>query len=615
MNQPGIGTARLYRNRADFSGARLDLRDDQRERITGLVAELYGDASADGIVDGIERILRYHHAHKTPELLELEQTFDLDERFSEQDVMLITYGDVITAENGRGLEVLARFAEEYFHRLITILHILPFYPWSSDRGFSVQSYWLVDRNLGGWEHISRLNDSFRLMFDGVFNHASRHSRWFQEFVADHPDFREFFIAFPSEDAIPPEDAKEILRPRTSPLLTRVDTLHGPRWVWTTFSEDQVDLNFGNPRVFLEILSLLLYYVRRGADLVRLDAVTYLWKELGTSCAHLPQTHACIKLLRAAVDVVDPRIAFVTETNVPHADNVSYFGSGDDEAQMVYNFALPPLVLHTIQTGDATVLSRWASELEPPSPTTHFLNFLASHDGIGLMGARGILSEEEIEAMCRRTREHGGLVSMKSDGDGGESPYELNITWYSAVNREDDGEPLALQVNRFVASRAIALVLKGVPGVYLPSLIGSRNDLEAVERSSRSRDINRTTIDEQALRRILANPASSATLVATRFVRILQARVEEPAFHPRAAARVLHLDPRLFAVLRTSSEGRRIACLISVVPHAISVELDQAEMDGADVVEDILYGQKFRARSGHFEVALPPYGMVWVREMS
>ena len=474
------------------------------------------------------------------------------------------------------------------------------------------SYWLVDRDLGTWEDIRQLNDSFRLMFDGVFNHASSQSRWFQEFRADHPDFQDFFVAFPSPDAISPEDMSKILRPRTSPLLTRTDTVQGERWVWTTFSGDQVDLNFANPRVFLEILALLLYYVRRGADLVRLDAVTYLWKQLGTSCAHLPETHAVIKLLRAALDVAAPRVALVTETNVPHRDNISYFGAGDDEAQMVYNFSLPPLVLHTFQTGDVTTLSRWAADLEPPSPTTHFLNFLSSHDGIGLMGARGILSEEEIDAMCQRTKEHGGLVSMRTDPKRGESPYELNITWYSAMNREDDGEPLPLKVDRFVASRAIALVLKGVPGIYLPSLIGSRNDLEAVARTSSSRDINRTAIDERALRRVLANPATPASRISDRFMRLLEARVAEPAFHPRGKERVLDVDPRVFSLVRTALEGYSVVCLINVVAEVVTVELDAAEVDDAESVTDILYGADYEARDSRFEVTLPAYGMVWLK---
>src|SRR5262249_19171435 len=256
-------------------------------------------------------------------------------------------------------------------------------------------------------------------------HMSAKSRRFQRFTIGDPEARDWFRVFGSKDEIDEDDRRLILRPRTSDLLTEVATVWGPRWVWTTFSPDQVDLNFKNPRVLVSILEILLTYVRRGADLIRLDAVTYLWYELGTTCAHLTQTHEVVKLFRDVLDVCAPHVALVTETNVPHADNVSYFGDGADEAQMVYNFALPPLVLHASRRGTTEALARWAGTLEPPTDTTAFFNFLDSHDGIGVMGARGILPEEEILELARRVEEHGGFVSMKSNGDGTESPYELN----------------------------------------------------------------------------------------------------------------------------------------------------------------------------------------------
>ncbi len=575
---------------------------------------LYGAERADELLEEVERILRVHHAFKLPELLEMEANYDPRKRFTHRDAILITYGDLIVSRDRAPLRTLADFAEEYFRGLITTIHLLPFYPWSSDRGFSVLSYWLVDRNLGTWEDVATLNDSFRLMFDGVFNHASRHSRWFQEFRADHPDFRDYFIDFSSPDAIPAEQLKRILRPRTSPLLTPVDGVRGRRWVWTTFSEDQVDLNFRNPRVLMEILALLLYYVRRGADLIRLDAVTYLWKELGTSCAHLPQTHACIKLLREALNVAAPHVGLVTETNVPHADNVSYFGDGDDEAQMVYDFALPPLVLHTFQTGDAAALRRWAASLEFPSETSQFLNFLSSHDGIGLMGARGILSEDEIDALCARAEDHGGYVSRRTDPERGESAYELNITWFSALNRRGAGEPVQLRVDRFIASRAVALALRGVPGIYMPALIGSRNDVRGVARTNSKREINRAAIDESRLRSLLADPTSVARRIADRFVRLLEIRVQEPAFDPRGSQEVLDLGDACFVLLREAPDLRsRVLSVINVTATRQSVAVPVHRLGSGDRTRDLVSGAVRKAGAeGVVELELDPYQVVWLK---
>lgn len=606
-SHPGVGQARRFLPEADFRRPVLEVGPAARDRFRNLLAELYGTDDLDALVDEVVRILREHWAYRRA-----EDPPQSGPRFTESDAILITYGDLILADDASPLRTLARVARDHFQGLVTILHILPFFPWSSDRGFSVRSYWLVDPALGDWDDIAALNDHFRLMFDAVFNHASRGSRWFQEFRKDHPHFRGFFIDFDAPDAIPPEHLAEILRPRTNPLLSPVDTIRGRRWVWTTFSEDQVDLNFRNPRVLFEILRLLLFYVRRGGSLIRLDAVTYLWKELGTSCAHLPQTHAAIQLLRAALDEVAPHVALVTETNVPHRDNVSYFGSGTNEAQMVYNFALPPLVLHTFHTADARVLSDWARALEPPSSSTHFLNFLSSHDGVGLMGARGILSDGEIGELCDRTLAHGGLVSMRTDPERGESPYELNITWYNAVNAPDSPEPVGLQVDRFIASRAIALILKGVPGIYLPALIGSRNDLDAVARTRVKRDINRTGIDEPALRRLLADPESTTARIADRFFQLLRVRSSEPAFHPESAQEVLEVGASVFALVRRPASGPPVLCLVGVTDAPVRVGVDVRAHSLEGPFRDLVSGALLEAAGPTLDLTLDPYAVRLLR---
>ncbi|MGH8459858.1 MAG: alpha-amylase family glycosyl hydrolase, partial [Nevskiales bacterium] len=339
----------------------------------------------------------------------------------------------------------------------------------------------VDPGLGTWDDVEHLSLNFHLMFDGVVNHVSAKSRWFQRFLDADPFYGDCFITFSTREAPDDDHVRLILRPRTSKFLTTFQTLRGPKLVWTTFSPDQVDLNFKNPQVLLRILEILLYYVRRGADIIRLDAVTYVWHELGTSCAHLRQTHALVQLFRSVLETVAPQVALLTETNVPHQDNISYFGDGANEAHMVYNFALPPLVLFSFLSGNCRKLSQWAALLERISDRATYLNFLASHDGIGVLPVRDLLTSEEIDLMISKVIDHGGLVSYRTGADGNPSPYELNTTWFSALNSPQANESAELQADRFVASHAVAAVLHGVPAVYLPSLWGSRNDSEAVLR--------------------------------------------------------------------------------------------------------------------------------------
>ena len=603
-----------YRLEADFNRPLLEVPDDLAGRMRERLAVLYGEEREEVVWRELERILRVHHAHTTDEIFAAEDAFDPAQRFTERDVVLITYGDLILSDNRSPLKTLADFAEVFFRGIITTLHILPFYPYSSDRGFSVISFEEVDPQLGTWDDVAELESVFKLMFDGVFNHVSSKSYWFQQFLAGNPEFEDAFTGFSSSTAVSEDHLELILRPRTSPVLSEFQTIDGPRWVWTTFSEDQVDLNFKNPRVLLKIIEIMLYYVRRGADLLRLDAITYLWCDLGTNCAHLEETHAVVKLFRDVLDAVSPHVALITETNVPHSDNITYFGDGRDEAQMVYNFALPPLVLHSFQTADASALNRWAATLEPPSEVTGFFNFLDSHDGIGIMGARGILSEEQILGMCERVREHDGFVSMKSDSDGAESPYELNITWFSALNQEDNGEPVELQVRRFIASRAVALVLRGVPGIYLPSIFGSRNDVEAVFREGSRRSINRAGVVESRLFEVLGDMESVPARIALAYVDLLEVRVAEPAFHPAAEQRVLEIDPRVFAVVRTPVDNAsRVLCLINVSAEEVEVSIAAADVGLAPgALANLLGESPVDAGDGLIELRLDPYAVCWLK---
>jgi sucrose phosphorylase len=543
--------------------------------------------------------MRVYYAHKTPEMIEADRGFDPRRRFSERDAILITYGDLIHSPGKSPLRALADLLNIFVRRTINTVHLLPFFPYSSDRGFSVMDYEQVDARLGSWEDVEKLSLHFRLLFDGVVNHVSSKSRWFQQFSTEQPT---------DDDRL-----RLILRPRTSDLLTPVHTINGIRYVWTTFSPDQIDLNYKNEQVLVRIVETLLNYVRRGANIIRLDAVTYLWCELGTTCAHLQQTHTIVQLFRSVLDVVAPKVTLLTETNVPHEDNISYFGDGANEAQMVYNFALPPLVLHTLQTGNCRRLCEWAAGLDNPSDQVTYLNFLASHDGIGVLPVRNILTSQEVESMIQKVEAHRGLVSYRTSREGAVSPYEMNITWFSALNREDSGESLELQVNRYMASRSIAFVLQGVPAVYLPSLFGSTNDYEAIRRGGEPRSINRRTGTEKELWEQLGDSDSRAYKVCSRFVDMLEKRVAAPAFHPNARQVILHEHPHVLTVLREAVDGSQlIVTLTNVSSENQHVHLTADTLGvKAAAWRDILAEETLPAENGGVDVTLGPYHVRWL----
>ncbi|MBO0702225.1 MAG: sugar phosphorylase, partial [Candidatus Dormibacteraeota bacterium] len=444
-------------------------------------------------------------------------------RPDQRDVLLITYADTLESE-APPLQALHGFAAGHLRGLISGIHVLPFFPWSSDYGFAIKDYLRVDARLGTWDDVENLSRDFDLMVDFVCNHLSSESTWFRSFLQGHVPEREYFLT-----ADPEADLSRVVRPRTTPLLTRFETTSGPRWLWTTFSADQVDLDYHHPSLLLRVLDVLLAYVQHGATRIRLDAVGYLWKEVGTSCIHLPQTHELVKLFRDVLDAVAPGVALVTETNVPHVDNVRYFGDGVDEAQMVYQFPLAPLVLDAFRRGDATRLRSWARELSTPSPDTTFFNFLASHDGVGLVPARGLLSTGEIEALADQVRRHGGQVSMKRDPDGGESAYELNATFMDALSHP--AEPWPRRRDRFLAAQSIMLALAGVPGIYVHSLFGSRNDHAAYRRSGWARDLNHGRLALGPLEAELGDAASETAQIFDGMSALLRERRAHSAFDP------------------------------------------------------------------------------------
>ncbi len=524
-------------------------------------------------------------------------------RLSEHDVALITYGDSLRQPGQPPLQTLHNFLMRHLPGKISTVHVLPFFPYSSDDGFSVIDYKAVNPDLGTWDHIRQLGDHFKLMFDAVFNHVSAHSQWFKAFLAGDSDYQDFFIAID-----PSIDLSQVVRPRNLPLLTAFETSLGTAHIWTTFSADQIDLNAASPDVLLRLIDVLLFYVSQGAQWIRLDAIAYLWKIPGTKSIHLPQTHTVIQLFREVLDQVAPHVLIVTETNVPHAENISYLGDGTNEAQMVYQFTLPPLTLHAIASGSAVELSDWAATIQPLSERTTFFNFTASHDGIGVRPVEDILSREQVEALIERTQTHGGAVSYKVNPDGSHSPYELNINYFDALSNPHANEPLDVQVSRFIVSQAIELAFVGVPGIYIHSLLGSRNWNEGVRQTGQLRTINREKLAVLDVENALSDPNSLRSRVFRAYGHLLDVRTQHPAFHPNAPQTVLALHPALFTLQRTARDGSEsIVAVHNLANQRVTVDLRQISLPAAEYY-DLLSDQVVPVGS----IEIMPYQVMWLR---
>ncbi|HKK17551.1 MAG TPA: sugar phosphorylase [Opitutales bacterium] len=524
------------------------------------------------------------------------------EKWNERDSVLITYADTVRdGEHRRPLAALNAFSRKHLKGAIRTIHLLPFYPWSSDDGFSVIDYRKVDPVCGEWADVVALGQNFDLMFDLVLNHCSAKSSWFKDYVAGIEPGRHYFL-----EMDPKLDYREVVRPRTTPLLTKTRTRDGESHVWTTFSPDQVDLNWQNPEVFFEFLDILFLYLSKGMRIARLDAVAFLWKELGTNCLHLPETHEMVKLFRDVCDIVAPKAIILTETNVPHAENLSYFGDGD-EAHMVYQFSLPPLLLHAFTSGNGKYLTKWAMELEPPPEGCTFFNFTASHDGVGMRPVEGILPTGERDRLIEHVEAAGGRVGWRAMPDGSRQPYELNITYYSALAIPDDTR---LGAARYLCSQALALSMRGIPGIYFHSLTATENDEEGLESSGANRSINRRKWELPELKEHLK--AGVGKLVFNRYLRMLRRRTEHPAFHPDAPQEVFDVHPDLFVHRRTSLDGEEsVFCVFNLTAKNKQVKqlcLDPKFTEAA-VFYDILRAREVKPNGKGFTIK--PYQALWL----
>lgn len=567
-------------------------------RVRHLIEALYGGREGvdiDTLSDSLSDAIRPLGAVASASVSE-------SDLWDESDIALITYGDSILSEGEKPLSVLHQFCRKYFSGYVSWVHILPFFPWTSDDGFSVMDYSTVNQALGGWEDIEAIGKDFKLMADLVLNHCSSRSVWFENFKQGLEPGKGFF--FTADDTF---DVSQVVRPRTSELLQLVKTNEGEVNVWCTFSHDQVDFDFSNPAVLLEFTRIIRLYLDRGVRVFRLDAVAFTWKRSGTTCINLPEAHDLVRLLRTLIESVQPDAVIITETNVPNIENLAYFGQRD-EAHCIYNFALPPLLIHTLLEGDSSRITRWLMSMPPAVLGTTYFNFLASHDGVGLRPVEGLLSAAELESMRDKLQANGALLSWRELADGDKSIYEVNVSLYDAFRRTSDGCDDTL--DRMVLAHAVLLGLEGVPAIYLHSFLGTRNDEQRVLHTGHNRAINRHQWQLNALTAVLDEPTSHHHQCLERIKQLIDVRRRQPAFHPNATQFTLNCGKAIFAFWRQSLDRRQsVFCLYNISPEATTIPMASLNLIGGDAWIDLITGEAHSLDKP--DLSMAAYQAIWL----
>ena len=528
--------------------------------------------------------------------------------WSENTILLITYADSISRGlSGKTLNDFGKFYKKYLEKFINSIHFLPFFPSSGDGGFSVKNHNDVDKAYGTWEDIESLSKKANIMTDLVLNHSSSKGDWYKNFLDDKDPGKNYFYVVDKN-----YDCSKVVRPRDHDLLTEIELQNKKKFLWCTFSHDQIDLNFKNPDVLLEFIKLILKLSSYGIKIFRLDAVAFIWKQPGTTCLNLSQTHEIIKLLRDIVDQLDKNLIIVTETNLPKQENLSYFGK-NDEAHWIYNFSLPPLIVNTFLFEDSVALTKWSMKMPPAQLGNAYLNFIASHDGIGMRPAEGILSDKEIKKMLQRLKKNGSKFSMRKLSNNEEKVYEANISLFNALQFTDSDLKGKFALKRFIAAHCIILAIEGVPAFYFNSLFATKNDEETFANTGVKRNLNRYKWHYSTLVDLIKTNNTIEKNCYEIFKKLISIRKIQPAFHPNATQFTLNLDKNIFAVWRQSRDRKQsIFALTNVSSKTIKFNTNKINLIDDEQWFDLL-SQETKITDDQY-IKLMPFQSLWITNL-
>ncbi len=474
-------------------------------------------------------------------------------KISEKTSVLICYADSLSNGNKeKTIKIFRKFYKKKLDHFFEVIHFLPFYPSSSDSGFAVKDHYQVDKKLGDWSDISGLSKKINIMADVVINHASSKGLWFKNFLTNKSPGKNYFLAVNKKF-----DISKVVRPRENRLLKKISIFKKNNLIWRTFSDDQIDLNFRNPKVLLRFIKIMINLANHGVNIFRLDAIAYLWKKSGSKCVNLKETHEIIRLLRIVCDSLKSKPTIITETNLPENENLSYFGKRNNESHWIYNFSLPPLLVHSFLFEDSTYLNKWSKNLPQTKIGNNYLNFIASHDGIGMRPVEGYLDKKKLSKFFKRLKKNGGQLSYRKVQNSSKKVYEANITLFNAFQKTDYDKRGKYFLERYISAHAIMVAFEGIPAIYFNSIFGTSNDDYKYIISGNKRDLNRYKWNKKRLENLLKNKNAKQSIFYHKMMNLLSIKKQNKAFHPNAKRENLNMGKKIFCFKRTSLDNSQI----------------------------------------------------------
>jgi len=674
--------------------------DNKLVEIKQILLDIYG---ADDVNIMIREIGFIVQAFKFGLSQERADKLALAKKNHRKDYVLISYPDSIIDSTGekKPLQALKKFLSR---TRMGMVHILPFYPWDADRGFSVENYGKVDPASGSWQDIDQINKDVDIMFDFVKNHASINNRLIQDalihrhlpeddplYKRSYDDHKDYVIAYTHEQSMDLERKgafSNVVRPRNHELLTEYhiikvvycdgkikkamvkaflgqylkwkyrvvkkknnkmdiiiegssegkrsdiavkimpeeEILLGGGKVWTTFSREevegieetrQVDLNYRNPNVFAEAVIIALAYLERGAAVLRLDAIGYLWKEIGSTCIHEKKTHRIIQAMQAILKEAAPGVITVAEVNEPQEEAFKYIGDNDRPGtDMAYQFVHFPLAVYSILTGDAGYYRRWIDTIIEYG-AKQFVLVYGSHDGMGLKPIMNILPKNELARMeIMLISKYGAKPNKARLSNNEEITYEICATPWNLINNPNVKEDIALQIKRYITVAMLGMAHRALRAFYINSYIGAPNFAGFLDEN---RTINRERFEEDMLFSELDDPESHKGIIMQILNTIIGKCTHQAAFDPAGPAiRTLETNNNaiIAEVLETPdhSDEEKIVQLINVSDQKASISLPIGrELKGKRLFEVFSgKGKTYEIEEGILKIDLEPYDVLWIK---
>ena len=519
---------------------------------------------------------------------------------SEKTTLVICYGDSVYSEKKKSIKIFQNFFQKKLKDYFDTIHFLPFYPSSSDSGFAVKDHYKVESKLGNWLDIKNISKSSDVMADMVINHSSARGLWFKNFLKKKEPGKDYFLTVDSKF-----NTSKVVRPRDHRLLKKIQIFKKSDYLWRTFSPDQIDLNFRNPSVLIQFIKIMIHLINNGVTIFRLDAIAYLWKENGSKCINLEQTHEIIKLLRNITNLLNVKTNIITETNLPEKENLSYFGK-NDEANWIYNFSLPPLLIHALLFENSIFLNKWSKNLPNTKKGNSYLNFIASHDGIGMRPTEGLFNQKVLNNFLKRLKKNGSKFSYRKVLNKTKKVYEANITVFDALKKSDNDQKGKFYFERYISAHAIMISFEGIPAIYFNSIFGTANDEAKFIITGNNRDINRYKWNLKNINNKLKDSKTKQNKFYTSICNLLKIRRNQKAFHPNASRINIDFGGKIYGFKRVSEDKKQtIICITNLSSKIQTIKIDKKNQKMKN-----LLNSKINILNKKFLI-LKPFETIWL----